>query len=178
MEAQSPLLPLSSSASSFLSSFLSRTAKLLNHRGRKQGFSLYKSHADVSRHAIHGSFDKTGSDIGISNGQGDGNGNGNGKLPTEERVVRSFVGARAKETGTRSPFDSPHASQRPLKSNHPTAPSHSRAKRPQRGVVVLRAARRPTRGKWPPTCDAKAAHCRPLAKLGVPGCLLSLWNGG
>jgi hypothetical protein len=175
MKAQSPLLPLSSSASSFLSSFLSRTAKLLNHRGHKQGFSLYKSHADVSTHALHGSFDKTGSDIGISNGQGNRNRNRNGNY---QRKRESFVGARAKETGTRSPFDSPHASQRPLKSNHPTAPSHSRAKRPQRGVVVLRAARRPTRGKWPPTCDAKAAHCRPLAKLGVPGCLLSLWNGG
>jgi hypothetical protein len=177
MEAQSPLLLLSKLhlfLPSFLSSFLSRTAKLLSHRSRKQGFSLYKSHADVSTHALHGSFNKTGSAVGISTAKG----TATATVTINGRESRSFVRARAKETGTRSPFDSPHASQRPLKSNHPPAPSHSRAKRLQRGVVVLRAARRPTRGKWPPTCNAKAAHCRPLAKLGVPGCLLSLWNGG
>jgi hypothetical protein len=88
MEAQSPLLPLSSSASSFLSSFLSCTAKLLDHRGRKQGFSLYKSHADVSTHALHGLLDETDSDIGISNGQGNGHGNGNGDY---QRKRESFV---------------------------------------------------------------------------------------
>jgi hypothetical protein len=73
MEAQSPLLLLSKLRlflPSFLSSFLSRTAKLLSYRSRKQGFSLYKSHADVSTHALHGSFNKTGSAVGISTAKG------------------------------------------------------------------------------------------------------------